>query len=126
MNGENNATCSICGKGYYMCQSCKDQLRLSPWKVHTDTSEHYKIFQIIRGYSIGLYTKDEAKNKIKNVNLDDLESFIPEIQSVIKTILDNEKTSNDNEIEDTEDTSNIDDDNKTRKHKNSKSNFIAK
>ncbi len=86
-NNTNNAKCSICGNGYYMCRSCKDQLRLSPWKIHTDTSEHFKIFQIVRGYSIGLYTKDEAKNKFENVDLSDLETFLPEVKSVIKTIL---------------------------------------
>lgn len=88
----NNATCSICGKGYYMCQSCKDQLRLNSWKIHTDTSEHFKIFQIVRGYTIGLYNKDEAKNKFENVDLSDLESFLPEVKSAIKTILSDKNT----------------------------------
>lgn len=60
---------------------------LNPWKIHTDTSEHYKIFQIIRGYSIGLYTRHEAKNKFKNVDLSDLQRFRPEIQSAINSIL---------------------------------------
>lgn len=95
---KNNSTCAICGKGYYMCRSCKDQLRLSPWKIHTDTSEHFKIFQIVRGYSIGLYTKDEAKNKFENVNLSDLETFLPEVKSVIKTIMADENVNSADEV----------------------------
>lgn len=91
---KNNSTCAICGKGYYMCRSCKDQLRLSPWKIHTDTSEHFKIFQIVRGYSIGLYTKNEAKAKFENIDLSNLETFLPEVKSVIKTILSDDKNIN--------------------------------
>ena len=111
---KNNSTCAICGKGYYMCRSCKDQLRLSPWKIHTDTSEHYKIFQIVRGYSIGLYTKDEAKDKFKNVDLADLKDFLPEVQSVIETILADKNESSENENAD----GTIDNEKKVRKHRN--------
>lgn len=87
MAEKNNATCSICGKDYHMCLSCKDSMQLAPWKVHTDTSEHYKVFQIIRGVSTGVYNKDEARTKLKNVDLSDLNSFRPHIKKVIKDIL---------------------------------------
>lgn len=113
---KSNSTCVICGNGYYMCRSCKDQLRLSPWKIHTDTSEHYKIFQIVRGYSIGLYTKDEAKNKLNNVNLNDLKDFLPEVQSVIKTILADKKEPIKND--DTDET--VDSEKKVKKNRNYK------
>ena len=38
-------------------------MRLSPWKIHTDTAEHYKIYQIIHGLSTNAYSKAEAKEK---------------------------------------------------------------
>ena len=95
---KNNATCAICGAGYYMCLSCKDQIRLSPWKIHTDTSEHYKVFQILRGHTTGLYTKAEAKEKFKTVDLSDLETFLPEIKSAIKSILAEEKPEPEKEV----------------------------
>ena len=60
---KNNATCSICGRGYYMCLSCKDMMKLNPWKRHTDTSDHYKIYQILHGFNTGVYIKEEAKGK---------------------------------------------------------------
>lgn len=88
---ENNATCSICGKGYYACLSCSDSIKANPWKIHTDTSEHYKVYQIIHGLSTGVYDKDEARIKFKNVNLDDMESFRPHIKKIIKDILKEEK-----------------------------------
>ena len=58
-----NSTCSICGKGYYKCLSCQSEINAAPWKRYTDTSEHYKIFQVIRGYNTGLYTKEQAKER---------------------------------------------------------------
>lgn len=91
MAEKNNAKCSICGKDYHMCLSCKDSMALSPWKIHTDTSEHYKIYQIIRGYNTGVYSKDEAKLKLQKVDLSDLNTFREHIKIKIKNILKEEK-----------------------------------
>lgn len=88
---ENNATCSICDRGYHVCLSCRDSIKANPWKIHTDTAEHYKVYQIIHGLSTGVYTKDEAKIKLKNVDLSDLNTFRPHIKKLIKDILKEEK-----------------------------------
>lgn len=87
MAEKNNASCSICGKEYYMCLACKEHKILYPWKIHTDTSEHYKIYQIIHGYSTGVYDKSEAKSKLQAVDLSDLNSFKNNIKRVIKDIM---------------------------------------
>ena len=87
MANKNNATCSICGSEYYACLSCRDSLKANPWKMYTDTSEHYKVFQIVRGYNTGVYTKDEARTKLKNVNLDDIKSFRPHIKQIVEDII---------------------------------------
>jgi pyruvate/2-oxoacid:ferredoxin oxidoreductase alpha subunit len=89
MANKNNATCSICGNGYYMCLSCND--KVNSWKIYTDTAEHYKVFQVVRGFSNNVYTKDEAREKIKNINLIDLESFRPHIKEIVKNILKEDK-----------------------------------
>ena len=86
-----NATCSICGRGYYKCLSCKDNMNLHPWKIHTDTSEHYKIFQILRGYNTNIYTKEEAKSKLQKVDLSDLDNLRENIKDLIKDIISEEK-----------------------------------
>ena len=91
MAQKNNATCSICGKDYYMCLSCRDSVKANPWKMHTDTAEHYKVYQVIHGVSTGVYTKDEAKSKLNNIDLRDLNSFRPHIKKIIKDILKEEK-----------------------------------
>lgn len=91
MAEKNNAFCSICGRGYYMCKSCRDTVELNPWKLHTDTSEHFQIYQIIHGYSVGVYDKAEANAKLKNVDLSELASFRDNIKTVIKDILNYQK-----------------------------------
>lgn len=87
MAEKNNSTCAICGKGYYLCLSCKSH-KLTPWKLHTDTSEHYKIFQILRGAFLNVYTKEEAKEKLENLDLSDLDTFNDNVKSQIKEIMD--------------------------------------
>lgn len=87
MNEVNNATCCICGKGYHVCKSCKDSMALNPWKMYTDTSEHYKIYQIIRGFNIKLYDKKEAKERLQKVDLSDIDGLRDHIKELILEIM---------------------------------------
>lgn len=91
MAEKHNATCKICGKSYYACMSCADTMKLHPFKSFTDTAEHFKVFQVVRGLSTGVYTKDEAKEKFKNIDLSDMESFRPHIKEIVKDVLKEEK-----------------------------------
>lgn len=88
-----NASCSICGRGYHICISCRDNMKNKPWQMHTDTSEHYKIYQIIHGFSTGVYTKEEAKSKMKAVDLSDMDCFRDHIKEIILTILHDDSVS---------------------------------
>lgn len=87
MTEKNNAVCTICGNPYYVCLSCKDSMKLHPYKSFTDSAEHYKVFQVVRGLSTGVYTKEEAKDKFKNIDLSDIESFRPHIKKIIEDVL---------------------------------------
>lgn len=87
MADKNNATCAICGKDYYMCLSCKDVASVNPWKKHTDTSEHYKVYQVLHGYSTGVYTKEEAKSKFAAIDLTDIDTFRDGIKKTIEEIM---------------------------------------
>ena len=87
MAEKNNSVCSICGKEYYACLSCSDAMKLHPFKSFTDTAEHFKVFQVVRGFSTGVYTKDEAKEKLQNIDLKDINSFRPHIKKIVKDIL---------------------------------------
>ena len=88
---ENNAVCSICGKAYHLCLSCSDAMKLHPWKTYTDSQNCFQVFQVVRGFSTGVYTKDEAKEKLQNVDLKDIDSFRPHIKKIVKDILKEDK-----------------------------------
>ena len=92
MAEKNNATCAICGEPYYVCMSCRDSLKINPWKVHTDTANCYKVYQVVHGLSTGVYTKDEAKDKFSNIDLENLNSFRPHIKKIIKNVLKEDKS----------------------------------
>ena len=81
-----NAYCSICGEGYHVCRSCLDQKTFKPWRSVTDSIEHYKIYLALHGYTLSK-NKEEAKKDLDSCDLSDLENFKPEIQSVIKEIM---------------------------------------
>lgn len=82
-----NANCSICGKPYHQCLSCREEVRTKPWKAYTDTVECYKVFQIIHGYSTKVYTKEEAKEKLQSIDLSSLGDLRDNIQDVIDDIM---------------------------------------
>lgn len=81
-----NSTCSICGRPYYKCISCRDAMALNPWKILCCSSQHYQVHQIIKGRNSGVYTKDEAKNKLKNIDID-INDFKPNIKKIVEDIL---------------------------------------
>ena len=87
MKEKNNATCSICGKPYYMCLSCQDMISLHPWKKHTDTINCYKIYQVIHGCSTGVYTKEETKSKLQMIDLSDFDNLRDNIKNIINDIM---------------------------------------
>ena len=66
-------------------------MKLHPFKSFTDTAEHFKVFQVVKGFLTGVYTKDEAKEKFKNIDLKDIESFRPHIRDIIKDVLKEDK-----------------------------------
>lgn len=84
---KNNAVCSICGSPYHLCLSCKDSMKLHPWKIHCCSSECYKTFQIVKGFNNKVFTKEEAKEKFKNVDLKNLKNFVPHIKKIVEDIL---------------------------------------
>ena len=91
MGEQNNATCSICGNPYHLCLSCKDSMKLHPWKIHCCSPDCYKTFQVVRGYNTGVYTKEEFKSKLKNIDLSNLENYKENIKVLIKDTLKEEK-----------------------------------
>lgn len=91
MEKNNNVKCVVCGKGYHLCMSCRDKIAMKPWKVLTDTPEHYKVHQVISGYRCGVYTKDEAKTALGNINIKDKNTYLDSVKKILDEILKVEK-----------------------------------
>lgn len=101
MAEKNNATCSICGKGYHVCRSCGDSIQLHPWKNHCCSASHYQVFQAVRGLSTGVYSKEEFESKLKNIDLSDLESYREHIKDIIINALKKNETVVENPVDST-------------------------
>lgn len=91
MDKNNNVKCVVCGKGYHLCMSCRDKIAMKPWKVLTDTPEHYKVYQVVNGYRAGIYTKDEAKIALENINIKDKNTYLDSVKKILDEILKVEK-----------------------------------
>lgn len=90
MTNKLNAKCAICGTPYHMCMSCSKDKGLV-WKRFCDTPEHYKIYQLVHGYTTGLYTKAEADKKLKNIDTSDIDELRPNIREILVGIMGNDK-----------------------------------
>lgn len=88
---ENNAWCDICGKPYHMCSTCKEIKTFTPWRTVTDTLPHYMIYLVLSEYT-NTKNKEKAKKELEKCDLSEVDSFNPEIKSVIAEIMeDNNK-----------------------------------
>ena len=86
MSQELNATCDICGKTYYVCNSCKEVKSFTPWRTVTDTMQHYLIFLALSEYT-KTKDKEKAKEELSKCDLSELDTFNENIKTAIKEIM---------------------------------------
>ena len=83
-----NATCSVCGKKYYLCIACdRHKIDWKPWKVIVDNENCYNIYDIVSKYIANNITKEEAKELLTTVDLSGLNDFKDFMRSKIEEIL---------------------------------------
>lgn len=82
-----NHWCIVCGKGYHACNSCDDVKSFTPWKILTDTSNHYSIRLIIDDYTNNVIDKKKAKDMLKKCDLTGYKDFLPHVSKIISDIL---------------------------------------
>jgi hypothetical protein len=86
---QNNATCTVCGKNYYLCIACdRHKSTWRPWMVIVDDENCYNIYDIVSKYIAHDITKEQAKELLNTVDLTDLDNFRSLMKSKIKEILD--------------------------------------
>lgn len=82
-NKKPNSFCDICGKPYYVCNSCKE---FSSWRLIADVPECYKIHIIIKDYALGYISKEKAKSMIMSLDIKDFSVYLDYVQEIIETI----------------------------------------
>lgn len=82
-----NAECSICGKKYHVCGTCKQTKTFTPWRRITDSVNCYKIFIALTEYQNGHTDKKTTKEVLEKCDLSGLAGMKPGVQDTIKNIL---------------------------------------
>lgn len=91
MSEAKKATCTICGKKYDLCLSCKKQLSITPWKEVADTEVCYKLYMCLLQYNNGYLSKEEAQKQLSNINYN-LEDLRDSVRDNINKILSDSKS----------------------------------
>lgn len=89
MSDNYNALCSICGRPYKLCRTCRDTGMFS-WKTVTDSANCFKIYTILHQYNVlHKITVDKAKEQLLDchVNEQSIETYPEDIKKSILDIL---------------------------------------
>lgn len=82
-----NHYCVICGTGYHACDTCNESKKINLWEKFTDTSNHYRIFLILRDHFNKIIDDKQAYEMLVKCDLKGYENFNKNISSHIKKIL---------------------------------------
>lgn len=82
-----NAVCTVCGKKYHVCQSCRKIGSFVPWRTVADSPACYQIFQILSSHTNNRISDQEAKKRLSECDLKELDTFLPDIQKSIRSLL---------------------------------------
>lgn len=89
---KDNKTCILCGKKYSYCSRCSEFDHLPRW-MECYCSENCKnIFNILSGYTMKDYTKEEAKSLLEKCDLSYKSDFHHTNQEYINSIMADEIT----------------------------------
>ena len=87
MTQEINHYSVVCGKGYHACDSCSEVKTFMPWRILTDTSEHFKIYTVLTEYRDKIITKTKAKEILANCDLTNMDTYKESAKKLLNEIL---------------------------------------
>lgn len=80
-------TCVICGTHYSYCPNCVDYNSQPRWKFLFHDKNCHDIYRILNDYGAGMITKDQARDRLKSIDLSNLNDFRKDFQDQIKDIM---------------------------------------
>lgn len=91
MNKKPNHRCRICGVEYYACNDCASQIRANygaePWRAIAESPVHYQIYITLVLFARNELSAVEALQQLNHIGIDDLDTFLPSYQSLIRKII---------------------------------------
>ena len=90
-SNKNNNHCLICGKGYHVCNTCRDIKQFRPWRTIVDTINCYNIYSTLSEYNGKIIDKAEAKEQLERCDLSEKNSFKERPKNTINEILEDPK-----------------------------------
>ena len=86
-NNKINNYCLICGKGYHVCNSCREIKQFAPWRTVVDTVNCFQIYTTLSDYNAGVIDTDKAREQLQNCDLSEKNSFKERPKKTIDTIM---------------------------------------
>lgn len=85
--GKNNMTCMVCGEQYEYCPSCRAALTTPRWKSLYDTENCKIIFETTSDFLQKSISKEQAKAKLENCDLNKQYRFPEKVRGAVKEIM---------------------------------------
>lgn len=80
-------TCVICGMHYSYCPNCVDYNSQPRWRFLFHDKNCHDIYNVLNDYGASVITKEQARAKLKALDLTNLNSFRKDFRDQIKEIM---------------------------------------
>ena len=67
--------CIACQNSYQYCPNCGDYVRYPKWMNEFDTEACKELFNVISGYNMGLFKKDDVKKVVDKYEIKDFSVY---------------------------------------------------
>ena len=82
-----NKTCIVCGGKYEYCTTCSKYDRYPTWMNQFDTENCKDLFMVATDYNAGELTLGEAKDRVKKLDISNIENYSAGVKNTIQEIL---------------------------------------
>ena len=85
--------CMVCGKEYRYCPRCDEFKGMPTWMFEFDKEECRKLYyDIVNPYAFKHITKEEAQNRLKDIDLSGYDLFPADIKKILDDLVETAET----------------------------------
>ncbi len=85
-------TCVICGEHYSYCPNCVDYNNQPRWRFLFHDKNCHDIYGVLNDYGASVITKDQARAKLRTLDLTNLNAFRKDFRDQINEIMQSPST----------------------------------